>query len=103
MTRLNAVDAQSIIDHASGEYDKLVQSGRLHDYEHDLTFKSPKPFMTKKDVIGVATIALGIGATVVSRNAFKGGKRPALRLSTALLWQYFKENDDFLDELTGQG
>ena len=40
------------------------------------------------------------GKARVSRNAFKGGKRPALRLSIAMLKQYFKDNQDFLDELS---
>ena len=39
------------------------------------------------------------GKARVSRNAYKGGKRPALRQSIAVLRQYFKDNQDFLNEL----
>lgn len=38
------------------------------------------------------------GKAKVSRNAFKGGQRPALRQSIAILKQYFKGNQDFLGE-----
>ena len=39
------------------------------------------------------------GKARVSRNAFKGGKRVALRQSIAVLKQYFRLNKDFLDEI----
>ena len=38
------------------------------------------------------------GKAKVSRNAFKGGQRPLLRQSIAVLKQYFRANDDFLGE-----
>ena len=38
------------------------------------------------------------GRATVSRNAFKGGKRPALRQSIAALKRYFRLNDEFLDD-----
>lgn len=40
------------------------------------------------------------GKARASRNAFKGGKRPALRNSIAMLRKYFRDNRDFLDELS---
>jgi hypothetical protein len=39
------------------------------------------------------------GKAKVARNAFKGGNRPALRQSIAILKQCFKDNEDFLGEL----
>ena len=38
------------------------------------------------------------GKATVSRNALKGGQRPALRQTIAILKQYFKGNQDFLGE-----
>jgi hypothetical protein len=38
------------------------------------------------------------GKAIVSRNAYRGGKRPELRQSIATLKQYFRLNEDFLDE-----
>jgi hypothetical protein len=49
-----------------------------------------------KQSIGPKTLE---GKATVARNAYKGGKRSALRQSIAALKLYFRANNDFLDEL----
>ncbi len=39
------------------------------------------------------------GKARASRNAFKGGKRPALRQAIAMVRRYVKDNQEFLEEL----